>query len=593
VDIKAVPASVDSKWLLSRLESVAVNKVADAEAGQLTRQANDPASGDSFLRGSEISAALFKSLQAANGETGDSVTLKNADGTLTHAGELFQKVDEARAGRDVWFEAPEPRAVLYADVRDADLGLFRGNDARGKPIKVTGTDSSELTLYWAPAGPTHHVPPSPEHGVLYRERGASVDLQRTGNTSLEDPAASMKTRLEGDGLREAGVPETFKAKNLNRDPSTVRRALSAAFFRDTLRVPTQRVAPVKWFANGWYQGLRNLEEPLDQTMWKHAVAGLRPGRELPEDVWIFKSQWTDGFEAVGGGKLDKADLRYRRSESGDDGADQYRVAAGEQTYDLQTGKDQAPYEAFAKFVKTVNGVGLVGSNGEALPDTDPQRFNTDAYRRSVESSMDVYEMLRTYAGLVLTGSWDNLINPSNFAWVGEKAKGGEVKWSALPIDLDGTWGIGWEGQPKWQDLDLLLRSGPTENVPVIWKNLLANDHFKAYVLDYVEHLLKTDFTPAKIGAKAAELWEQNRDAAFQESDSPTGPTHTHRPFTNDQLYRANAEEALISQDGLYAPAITQYVEWRRASALWQLGEIRQGFDGHAGVDFASGQLEPA
>ncbi|MBS1149500.1 MAG: Cellulosomal protein [Myxococcaceae bacterium] len=593
MNIKGMPRSIDPKWLLSRLESVSVNKVGGADAGKIAQDANDPKSKDAFLRGSEISKSLFASLQKANGETGDAVTLKNADGTLTRAGELFQQLDEARAGRDVWFNAPDPKALLYVDIRDTDLGYFRGNDAQGKPIKVTGTQTTELSIYWADPGPTHYVAPSREHGVLYYERGQTVDLQRTGNTSLNDPAASMRTRLDADGIKEAGGPETFKAKNLNRDPSTVRRALSADFFRDTLGVPTQRIAPVKWFANGWYQGLRNLEEPLDKTMWKTAVTTINPRREVPDDVWIFKAQWTDGFEAVGGGKLDKADLKYRKNAAGDDGGDQYKVKGdSDQTYDLATGKGNEPYGEFAKFVKKVNGIGLTDASGQAISDTDPARFNTDAYRQSVEGSMDVYEMLRAYTGLVLTGSWDNLINPSNFAWVGEKAKSGEVKWSALPVDLDGTWGIGWEGQPKWQDLDILLRSGPTENVPVIWRNLLANDQFKAYVLDYMEHLTRTEFTPEKIGAKAGALWERNKEAAYHESDTAHGPSHTQRPFSNDQMHKANEAGALIQQNGLYAPAITRYVEWRRASALAQIADVRRTFDKHAGVDFKRGQLEP-
>lgn len=592
MNIKSLPRTVDPKWLLSRLESVSVNKVG-AEAKGVATEANDPKSKDAYLRGSEISKTLFTSLLKANGESGDSVTLKNADGTLTKAGELFQQIDEARAGRDVWFSGPDSKAVLYADVRNTDLGFFRGNDAQGKPIKVTGTEASELSIYWAESGPAHYVAPSREHGVLYYERGISVDMQRTGNTSLNDPAASMRTKLDVDGTKESGGPETFKAKNLNRDPSTVRRELSANFFSKTLGVPTQRIAPVKWFANGWYQGLRNLEEPLDKTMWKNAVTTINPTREVPEEVFIFKAQWTEGFEAEGGGKLDKADLKYRKSATGDDGENQYKVkSGGEQTYDLESGKSRDAYGEFAKFVKNVNGIGLVDKNGQAISDTDPARFNTDAYRKSVEGSMDVYEMLRAYTGLVLTGSWDNLINPSNFAWVGEKAKGGETKWSALPVDLDGTWGIGWEGQPKWQDLDILLRSGPTENVPVIWRNLLANDQFKAYVLDYMEHLTKTEFTPQKIGAQAGALWERNKAAAYQESDTPHGATHTQRPFSNDQIYRANEQAATIEKDGLYAPAITKYVEWRRASALAQIADVRKTFHGHAGVDFARGEVEP-
>ncbi len=594
MDVKSLPTVADPAWLQKQLGAVSVKKAAP-EVAELANAANDPASGDAYLRGEELSQGLFRSLQQANGETGDQLTLKNPDGTLTRAGELYQKLEEAKATRDGWFDAPKPGAMLYVDMRDVDLGFFRGNDASGKPIHVTGAPSSTLTVYWGDAGPTHLVPPSSELGVLYHERGESVDLQRSGNTSLNDPAASLKSELDAPGAEGSDVPDDLKAKNLNRDPSTVRRELAAAFFRDALHVPTQRMAPVKWFANGWYQGLRTLEEPLDRAMWTRAVQSLDPGREVPEKLWIFKAQWTDGADTLGGGHLDKADLRYHRGADGDDGANQYRVKSGEQTYALKTGGKQADeaYGELAAFVRTVNGIGLKDDAGQPLSDSDPNRFNTEAYRKAVEGSMDVYEILRTYAGLVLAGAWDNLINPSNFAWVAEKSADGKARWSALPLDLDSSFGIGWDGQPQWQDLDLLLRSGPTENVPVIWKNLLANDHFKAYVLDYVEHLANTEFTPEKLGAQADALWQRNATAVFHESDTPTGPTHTQRPFSNDTIHKHNRENLTVHQDGLNAIPISTFVAWRRASALWQLGEIRQGFTQRSGVDFAHGQLVPA
>ncbi len=588
-----IPNKVDAKGLVERLQSVAIKRVAaGTDAGTLAREANDPKTKDSWLRGSELTK-LFEGLQKANGETGKDVTLKNADGSLTKAGQLFEKLAEARGGRDLWFNAPAKGQVLYANFKNVDMGFFRGNDAAGKPIRVTGVPTSELSMHWASSGRAHYVPPT-NLGVLYYERGESVDLRRSGNTSVNDPAASVRTELSADGVKSSGAPEDFKAKNINRDPSTVRRSLSADFFSDTLKLPTQRMAPVKWFANGWYQGLRDLEEPLDKTMWKDAVQKLDPKREVTDDVWIFKAQWTEGFEAVGGGKLDKADLKYRKNGSGDDGGKQYRAASGEQTYDLKTNRkdaDQA-YDAFAGFVRTVNGVGLKDANGVEIPANDPKRFNTDAYRKAMEQNADVYGMLRAYTGLVMTGSWDNLVNPSNFAWVGEKAKDGNVKFSALPVDLDSTWGLRWDGQPAWQDLDLLLRTGDTANVPVIWKNLLANDHFKAYVLDYTEHLLKTDFTPDKIGGKANALWQRNKDAAYQESDTAHGAAHTARPYSNDELYRHNELGHEVHKNGLYAPAIRNFVEWRSASANHQLRDIRSSFTQRSGVDFAAGELAP-
>jgi hypothetical protein len=121
--IKKLPERADPSWLLKQLEAVALKQVpGGSEAGKLARQANDPKSGDAYLRGDEISKNLFQALQRANGETGGEVTLKKPDGTLTKAGELLQQIDLAKATRDGWFEMPKSGQILYADFRDVDMG---------------------------------------------------------------------------------------------------------------------------------------------------------------------------------------------------------------------------------------------------------------------------------------------------------------------------------------------------------------------------------------------------------------------------------------------------------------------------------------
>ena len=135
-------AGLDSRATALVLAAAVKKLPGDKEAGRIARQANDPKSGDAYLRGEEISKNLFESLQRANGETGGEVTLKKADGTLTKAGELLQQIDLAKATRDGWFEVPKNGAVLYAVFRDVDMGYFRGNDSKGRPIQVTGVPSS-------------------------------------------------------------------------------------------------------------------------------------------------------------------------------------------------------------------------------------------------------------------------------------------------------------------------------------------------------------------------------------------------------------------------------------------------------------------
>ena len=117
-------------------------------------------------------------------------------------------------------------------------------------------------------------------------------------------------------------------------------------------------------------------------------------------------------------------------------------------------------------------------------------------------------------------------------------------------------------------------------------------HFKAYALDDMEHLMKTGFTPEKIGAKADGFWPRKAEAAYLEADAPQGAPHTQRTYTNDELYKHNKESWTIRKNGLSAIAIREFVERRRASAPWQIGQIRRDFHVRSGVDFAGGKVEP-
>jgi hypothetical protein len=587
--------------LVQRVGSaIDVNQVHDADAGTIARAAMT--SEVTVLRRSQIKHKVFGGLQRVNGETGEALTLEGADGKPTPAARILAELEKARAGRDIWFEPPKPGQVLYVVTENVDMNAFNSG------AKVAGGDGSRLAIYWADPGQSTSAPelvaPAAQGGsVLVKANGNEFAFSRSGATSFWDKEATVKVTLHQGGLAESGAPTVIKAKDMDRDPSAVRRALSHWFLTEVARVPTARIGTVKWFSDGVYEGVRDMEEPPDLRMWEDGVkATKRPGA-VPDDVWIFKANWLGSpapkspgpQDTVGGGKVDKADLRYL----GDDGT-KYLAKGKDQTYDLQTNKDKSKegYNALATFVKTLNGIGLSDASGARIPDNDPKRFNTDAYRQAMESTADVYQMLRSYAALNLAGCWDNLVNPSNFAWVAEKGKDGVARWSALPIDLDSSWGLGWDGpnQENWADFDILVRDGrgaaSMDNVPVIWKNLLANDHFKAYVLDYMDHLLKTSFNKETVRNQVLEHWGVRENAVFQESDSQYGPARTGRPFTNDQMWKQTHEDDTVHQDSLWSPAIPMWVGWRNGAVAHQLAEIRQTFQNHAGVDFDAGELEP-
>ncbi len=66
-----------------------------------------------------------------------------------------------------------------------------------------------------------------------------------------------------------------------------------------------------------------------------------------------------------------------------------------------------------------------------------------------------------------------------------------------------------------------------------------------------------------------------RHAAFLEADSPTGPSHTGRQYTNDQVYWNGFEGYELDKDGQHTTGILHYVRMRHDSARAQLERLRR------------------
>ena len=107
----------------------------------------------------------------------------------------------------------------------------------------------------------------------------------------------------------------------------------------------------------------------------------------------------------------RATLEHRTGPGGDDSGRQYYRAGADdnRTYRLKTNEDDpgaSTYDDLAQFIRTINGAGLGGGD---------ERFDTDAFRESVDGIMNARAFLRWAAVNVLLGSWDNYYaTPSNY-----------------------------------------------------------------------------------------------------------------------------------------------------------------------------------
>ena len=222
------------------------------------------------------------------------------------------------------------------------------------------------------------------------------------------------------------------------------------------------------------------------------------------------------------------------------------------------------------------------------------RFDTDAFRESVDGIMNARAFLRWAGVNLLLGSWDNYYaTPSNYYLYNSGRLGAEDDFmdspyfTFIPWDYDNCLGIDYFGT-KWQYTDILdwpsntrhyWRDHATSRIPLV-QNLLRNQDYRQYYLDYLEFLLDTQFNPDAFGEQIAAdsgdgLWGRVCQAAYLESATPYGQPFTGRQFTNDEVYLSGCKQNELRHGQEKAEGIIHYVRMRRDSARQQLEQLRK------------------
>ncbi|HEX3202165.1 MAG TPA: CotH kinase family protein, partial [Actinomycetes bacterium] len=307
------------------------------------------------------------------------------------------------------------------------------------------------------------------------------------------------------------------------------------------------------------------------------------------------------------GQLGCATLERRVGPDGRDDGRQYIAGRGQdQTYRLMTNKDDPAantYEDLARLIRVVDGVGLDGGEG---------RFDTAAFRRSVEEVLNVRAFLRWAGVNVLVGSWDNYFaTPSNYFLYNSGRRGDERGFMAspyftfIPWDYDNSFGIDFF-DTRWQDTDLVdwaastasygrrNSGGRLSRIPLV-QHLLRNRDFLRYYLDHVEFLLDTELNPdavATLIGAGGGLWDRVSQPAYLESDTPHGSPFTGRQFTNHEVYRSNALQQELRRGEETAQGIVHYVRMRHDSARAQLAALRRDHPAGSGGAAFPATLEP-
>jgi len=455
---------------------------------------------------------------------------------------------------------------------------------------VPSASNSRFEVWHTDPEDRRHIPPPGDEGVLFS--ASDFSIVNCGNRTRRAAKRSWRVDLRtpgGGGCCLNGMAR-IRLMAMYNDPSQMREALAWRLFsRSGVPSPRHTYAKLAFGAN--YRGLFSVIEQVDKRFLRDHFG---------------KNHWGNLYKARGSGDIGGATLEYRTGSDGDDTGRQYfSQGAGRHTYTLRTNKNNSEantYDDLACLLRTINAIGLPSG---------PKRFDTDAYRESMDRIMNTRAFLRWAGVNILLGGWDNYFaSPSNYYLYNSGREGAEKDFVAspyftfIPWDYDNCLGIDYFGI-SWQYADIL--DWPRNTVPY-WKNrrpsriplvqhLLSNHDYLQYYIDHIEYLLDTRFSPKAIAAQIGRefeggLWDRVRQASYLESATPNGRPFTGRQFTNHEVYWNGYRQRELRHGKAKIEGIIHYVRMRRDSARASLKELRKTMPCVTGGGEFAATMEP-
>ena len=298
---------------------------------------------------------------------------------------------------------------------DADMYMFHvtgfhpGRGVLTNPVKPG--HGARLDVWRTDPADDRHIPAPDAEGVLFSTPAFS--LNNSGNRTLRAPKRSWRITLDAAGHdnRLAGMTR-INLKAMYNDPSQMREALAWRLFGKA-DIPAPRHTYAKLAFDATYRGLFSVIEQVDKRFLKDHFGANHHGN-------LYKAGCRD---------IGCATLAHRTGPDGDDSGRQYFIPGpAERTYRLKTNKNN-PAGQHLRRPRLLH----QDDQRHRAPGGE-ERFDTDAFRESVDGIMNASAFLRWAAVNMLLGSWDNYYaTPSNYYLYNSGHKGAAKDFAQLAL----------------------------------------------------------------------------------------------------------------------------------------------------------------
>ncbi len=419
---------------------------------------------------------------------------------------------------------------------------------------------SEVRVYRIKTDNPNHCPDGDVDAADLVFKTKKFNVRTSGNLTNGTPKSSYKIAFDDKDERMFDM-RSINMKSMWNDVSQLRESIAWSLF-DKAGVRGARHTYARLCINDRYYGLYSMIEQVDKAFLKDHFSNAN------DDGNLYKAYWAD---------IGPATLEYR----GDAGSAYFTASnMDERSYQLKTNdnSDDDPalqtYDDLAGLVRAINGVGLPGGD---------EKFNTPAYKQSMEKVFNVKQFLRWASVNSLIGAWDNYWKtPANYYLYDSGTKGAGDGFMAkpyftwLPWDYDNSFGIDFFETP-WHAKNVVNWESAGAKLPLI-TNLLKNQDYLRYYLDHVDYMLdccvNEQWITERIGDDTRGLVKRVRDGAYLEANAPTEAAHTGRQFTNDQVYWNGFQHQELRTGNQFTLGILHFVRMRAAAAKDQLRNYR-------------------